>query len=498
MTKKLAEYYKKRNFFKTSEPEANNITNNQNQPIFVVQHHLARKDHYDLRLEWDGALLSWAIPKGPSYDPKDKRLAIKVEDHPLNYADFEGTIPKGEYGGGTVMLWDKGFWACKSNVGECIKKGVVKFTLSGKRLVGSWSLIRLQSKDDKQNIDDNWILVKEKDEYANKTSISNFNTSIKSAKTMSQIQNKKVPNLTAAIYNKINRFLTKPPIDNEIQVGKIRITNPNKVLFDLSNVKKIDLARYYAAAAKRMLPYLKNRITSVVRCPDGVEGECFFKKHLSTISEGISEINILNGDGELEDYFYIENIYGLIFEVQMNTVEFHTWGSRIENLEQPDIIVFDLDPDEGMDIKKVRQGVRDLKKILDNLSLTSFLKTSGGKGYHVVVPFVPSVGWDKFYQFAKNISLLMEQKWPDRYTSNVRKINRKNKIFVDWERNGRGATTVAPYSVRTRTGAKVSMPISWKELSKVTPSGIDIKNALRRLSKPNPWQNFFHTTQKLN
>ena len=162
------------------------------------------------------------------------------------------------------------------------------------------------------------------------------------------------------------------------------------------------------------------------------------------------------------------------------------------------MMVFDLDPDEGLDLQAVRQGVRDLKSVLDKLSLKSFLKTSGGKGYHVVVPFKPKSNWDKFHDFAESIALLMAEKWPDRYTANIRKASRRGKIFIDWARNGRGATSVAPYSLRARPGAKVSMPISWRELDKIAPDGVDMAQALERLKKADPWKDYFNTEQKFD
>lgn len=199
----------------------------------------------------------------------------------------------------------------------------------------------------------------------------------------------------------------------------------------------------------------------------------------------------------MEEYFYIEDVSGLISEAQMGTLEFHTWGSRVENLEKPDIMVFDLDPDEGMDIARVRQGVKDLKSILAELSIQSYLKTSGGKGYHVVVPFQPAASWDVFRDFAKRVAEVMEQKWPDRYTSNIRKEKRKNKIFIDWIRNSRGATSVSPYSIRARKGAKVSMPISWDELDAIAPDGISMADALLKIGKDDPWEDFFQNNQVL-
>ena len=177
----------------------------------------------------------------------------------------------------------------------------------------------------------------------------------------------------------------------------------------------------------------------------------------------------------------------------MNGYEFHIWGSTIDALNRPDMLVFDLDPDETMDIRDVRKGVKDLKSILDEFSLKSFLKTSGGKGYHVVVPLKKHHSWEKFREIAENIAKLMEAKWPEKYTSNIRKDSRKGKIFIDWLRNTKGASSVAPYSLRIRENATVSMPIRWSELDKVKPDEITIEEAIKRLKRKDPWENFFRT-----
>jgi len=163
MTSSLTEYNLKRDFDKTPEPEGG-TQRPQESLRFVVQHHSARRDHYDLRLEYNGVFLSWAVPKGPSYNTRDKRLAVRVEDHPLEYRDFEGTIPKGEYGGGTVMIWDEGFWEPNANVEDGLREGVLKFLLRGRRLKGKWALVRLKGKEG--DAKDNWLWLKEKDEYA--------------------------------------------------------------------------------------------------------------------------------------------------------------------------------------------------------------------------------------------------------------------------------------------------------------------------------------------
>ncbi|NMC56308.1 MAG: DNA ligase, partial [Eubacteriaceae bacterium] len=277
----------------------------------------------------------------------------------------------------------------------------------------------------------------------------------------------------------------------------IKITNPDKIIFDEPAVTKADIVRYYSSVSQRMLPYVESRLLSIVRCPKGISQSCFYKKHPGPSSKGIVTMNVLSSSGEDEEYFYVQSAEGLISEAQMGTIEFHTWGSSIDDIEKPDIMVFDLDPDEEMDIARLRRGVRDTKSVLDELMLKSYLKTSGGKGYHVVVPLTPSSTWDAFHDFARRVAEVMEQKWPERYTSNVRKSSRSNKIFIDWIRNGRGATSIAPYSIRARKGAKVSMPITWNELDKVSPDGVDIADALIRISKADPWEDFFNNNQVL-
>lgn len=811
MDVKLKEYQEKRNFGNTLEPKGTEV-NDEESLKFVVQHHMARRDHYDFRLEWAGVLLSWAVHKGPSYDTREKRLAVQVEDHPLDYRNFEGTIPKGEYGGGIVMLWDEGFWEPYGNVEEGLRKGELKFTLQGRRMKGKWALIRLKGKPG--DTKDNWLLLKEKDEYAKPIDgTSEYITSIRTGRTMEEIEQGDMKKFTVNPFDKVDVQLAKlvnqvpqgddwiyemkydgyrivafvegnqvrlvtrngndyqkrfydiasslinwagsksmvldgemvitdasgktdfqalqnylkngksekltyivfdllaldgkdlrnhtimkrkeiletlikdaPPnlyysryirgmgqesfaaackagmegivgkkVDsiysgsrngdwiklkcekrqefviggyaltdkksrgvsalllgvyedesfiyagragtgmsekdmtvleeefshikrldspfqtppksrtqeeitwlepllvaeikfaewtkenllrqasfqgirtdkspkevkreksekeissgfsvnegegnmegkNSIIIGGVKISNPDKVLYDELMISKADVVRYYEKVLPRMLPYVSHRILTTLRCPKGVSQTCFYKKHPTSESKGIVTFPITNGKGETEEYFYVENGYGILSEVQMGTLEFHTWGSSIGTLEKPDMMVFDLDPDEDMEISRVRQGVLDVKNILNELSLDAYLKTSGGKGYHVVVPLKPSVSWDTFHDFAKGVAVVMEQKWPDRYTSNVRKANRKGKIFIDWIRNGRGATSVAPYSLRGRKGAKVSMPILWEELDTIAPDGIDMKEALLRIAGEDPWKDYFKNQQML-
>ena len=453
---KLSAYNNKRNFDKTKEPMGKR-SKKAKKLRFCIQHHIARKNHYDLRLEWNGVLISWAVPKGPSYNDKDKRLAIMVEDHPIDYRNFEGTIPKGEYGGGTVMLWDKGYWEPIKGYKPNFKEGPIKFILKGSRLKGMWTLVKLK------NDDTSWLLIKDKDEYNLYDDINEFNTSIKTNRTMDEIK------------------------DN---IKHIEITNPDKIIYKKPKVTKMDIVNYYKNVSKRMLPLIENRLISTIRYPSGSKGSSFFKKHFENLHKFLGLKRIKSKKEHQNDYYYIKDINGLIGEVQMNSYEFHVWGCLASDLSHADMLVFDLDPDELLSLKRLREGVKNLKSILDEYELSSFLKTSGGKGYHVVVPLNAKVTWKNARLIAKNIAELMEARWPDKYTSNMKKSKRKGKIFIDWVRNTKGATSVAPYSLRIRKKLTVSMPISWNELDKIKPDEITMEEAIKRLKRKDPWQKF--------
>lgn len=272
---------------------------------------------------------------------------------------------------------------------------------------------------------------------------------------------------------------------------EIKITNPNKIIFSKEKITKLDVINYYIDVANLMLPYVSNRLLSVIRCHEGVEGECFYKKH-PTNDKNMVNIKKIKG----EEYFYIKDIEQLIYQVQMGTIEFHLWGSLASNLNKPNIMVFDLDPDEKLSLIKLREAVLKVKSVLDDLNLISFLKTSGGKGYHIVVPFVETKDWESFYNFSQKIAELVESKWSKTFTTNIRKSEREGKIFVDYLRNNKGSTCVAPYSIRARENATISFPIEWENLSRIAPNEITIKNYKKYLN--NSWGNFFKIKQKLN
>lgn len=272
--------------------------------------------------------------------------------------------------------------------------------------------------------------------------------------------------------------------------GILKISNPDKLVYPKDHITKLDVINYYIDIAPHMLPFLKNRLLSIIRCHDGVKGECFFKKHPTTEKEMVEAFKVKD-----DEYFYIKDISQLVFQAQMGTIEFHPWGSKTTSMDKPDIMVFDLDPAEKLPINKLRDGVLKLKELLDELNLQSFLKTSGGKGYHILVPFSQSKDWESFENFSKQISLLLENRYPDIFTTNIRKEKRKDKIFIDYLRNSKGATCVAPYSLRARDSATISFPIEWEDLDKIKPNEININNYKKYLN--NSLKNIFTINQKL-
>ena len=247
----------------------------------------------------------------------------------------------------------------------------------------------------------------------------------------------------------------------------IEISSPERVIFPELRLTKKDLADYYATLNSLIMVDAADRPMTLIRCPGGRTGECFFQKHdKGTFGPYVKHIPIEESDGSVEDYLYFDDVRGLLASVQMGTIEFHGWGSKIDKVEYPDRLVFDLDPDVGLDFKKVKAAAVRLKVLLEDLGLESFPLLSGGKGIHVVVPLDASKDWPTVKSFADRFSRAISEAEPQTFTANIRKVQRKGRIFLDWLRNQRGATAVMPYSARAREGAPVAAPVTWKELDK--------------------------------
>lgn len=254
----------------------------------------------------------------------------------------------------------------------------------------------------------------------------------------------------------------------------VTISNRDRVLFPESGVTKGVLADYYQAVSEIMLPWTVERPISLIRCPQGRAKKCFFQKHdAGSFGDAVKHVAIREKDGTSEPYLFIENDIGLLTCVQMGTIEFHGWGSRIEDVEKADRLVFDLDPDEGLDFKAVKAAAFDFRKSLAGIGLQTFPMVTGGKGVHVIAPLSPDAEWPAVKDFALRFANAVAATAPDRFTAALSKAKRGGKIFVDYLRNQRGATAVMPYSVRARPNAPVAVPLSWDEL--------------REIDKPSHW-----------
>ncbi|MET3600552.1 non-homologous end-joining DNA ligase [Martelella mangrovi] len=271
-------------------------------------------------------------------------------------------------------------------------------------------------------------------------------------------------------------------------VEGIVITHPDRELFPKAGVRKIDIARHYGRVGARMSVVSGARPVSLLRCPAGIDGECFFQKHAGKgFPEALARIDIAEKDGETGEYFYVAGPQGYIAAAQMGTIEFHGWAARADRLERPDRMVFDLDPDEGLGFAETKKAAFDLKSLLSDIGLEAYAMVTGGKGIHAVVPIRRTVGWEAFTTFARTFAHLMADAQPDRFTATMSKEKRKGRIFIDWLRNERGATAILPYSVRARSGAPVATPVAWDELKDLkSAAAFGLQNMAERLKRDDP------------
>lgn len=506
----LGEYRSKRDFERTKEPSGEKAAAGKGNR-FVVQKHDATRLHYDFRIEMDGVLKSWAVTKGPSDNPEDKRLAVRVEDHPLDYGSFEGTIPESEYGGGTVMLWDEGTWEPLGDAAAGLEDGDLKMRLKGQRMKGEWVLVHMKGRDSKRKSGpdrENWLLIKHKDRYAKdaETLTTRFTKSVSTGRDLEGIakglkSRKRTKTPAKAVWHSDETAASdNSPAMIAAEAAGVKLTNPERVVFPGQGVTKADLVAYYALVAERMLPYIEGRPLSLLRCPQGRSKYCFFQKHdTGGFPDAMKTVKITEKDGTRESYFYIEDVAGLIAGTQMNVLEWHLWGSTQKGIEKPERIIFDIDPDEGLEFSHVREAAADIRKKLEDLGLETYPLVSGGKGVHVIAPLKPKLEWSEIKAFCKGVASQLAEEFPDWFTANMSKAKRKGKLFIDYLRNERGSTAIAPWSSRSRQGAPAAVPVSWDELAEVKAANqFDLMAAAERAKGPDPWKGYFDSRQVIS
>ena len=280
-------------------------------------------------------------------------------------------------------------------------------------------------------------------------------------------------------------------------VEGVRLSNPDKILYPEQGITKSELADYYLAVAERMLPHVARRPVTMVRCPVGQEKKCFYQRHAG--SGVLPELREVTVPGFDDPYLFIENTAGLIAMVQMGTLEVHPWGVTVDVPDKPDRIIFDLDPDEGLGFDAVVRAALEVRERLDALDLTSFVKTTGGKGLHVVVPIAPTTAWAQAKAWSKRLSEALAADAPDRYLTRISKAERVGRLFIDYLRNDPTSTAVAPYSTRSRPGAPVAMPLDWEELGKpLDPAAFTLRSVPEALlARADPWAGMAKVRQSL-
>lgn len=503
----LETYRKKRDFGRTSEPRGKSRRATRPHELsFVVQKHDARRLHYDFRLELDGVLKSWAIPKGPSLDPSVKRLAVETEDHPIEYGDFEGVIPAGEYGGGAVIVWDRGHWRPTGDPQKGYASGRLTFELEGEKLHGAFHLVRTNGNGKAKS----WLLMKSKDASAK----PGTDSQLVEEQPLSAQSGRKVEEVAVdpdRVWHSNRDAKDQPPpaakkrapkrkaaaavkgLNIPEELRSVRMTHPERVLFPEIGVTKAQLALYYAQVAEFMLPHVSQRPLMLVRCPEGVGTQCFHQKHPTQgMSPLIRRAKIQESKGVFET-LYVESAGGLVQLVQNGALEIHTWGSRIDDVEHPDQLTFDLDPDVGLPWPRIVETALEVKRRLEAVELPTFLKTTGGKGLHIVVPIAPELDWDQVKAVCKGFAESMVRVEPERYVATISKAARKGKVLIDYLRNGRGATAACAYSTRSRAEGTVALPIAWSELTEdLRPDQFTLQNVPARLAaqKKDPWRDF--------
>ncbi|WP_410674972.1 non-homologous end-joining DNA ligase [Amycolatopsis sp. cmx-4-68] len=521
--RKLRRYQEMRDFGRTAEP-AGGAAAGPDGHRFVVQRHRARRLHYDFRLELDGVLVSWAVPRGPTLDPKARRLAVHVEDHPIEYADFEGVIPHGEYGGGDVIVWDRGAWQpVEADPARAIEDGTLHFDLDGEKLAGRFVLVRSHRGGDRDGGKEQWFLLHKQDEHAQAGwDAEDHPRSVKSGRT-----NDEVAAAPAARWHG-----DRPAADAEEPVGfpaatddelaalddlgakgrwsvagrELALTNLDKVLFPARDggkpVTKRDLIRYYVTTGPVMLPYLAGRPLNTNRFPQGVTEPGFWQKQVPQHAPDwlTTWRNERAEEDESQRYVVVDSVATLAWLANYGALELHAWTSRAADVDHPTWVLFDIDPGPETSFEEVLQLARLHRTALEHLGLTGRPKVTGQRGIQIWVPIKPDRTFEQTRAWAETVSKTIGRVLPELVSWAWTKDKRRGRARLDYTQNVSNKTLVAPYSVRPRPGAPVSVPLEWDELDdpELAPDRWTVRDVPDRLAKHgDPFAALLGVEQKL-
>ncbi|MFC5728181.1 MULTISPECIES: DNA polymerase ligase N-terminal domain-containing protein [Nocardioides] len=517
----LATYRRKRDFRRTPEPSGGRTRQDgeaSGERRFVVQRHRASRLHYDLRFEIDGVLVSWAVPKGPTLDPSVKRMAVHVEDHPIDYIDFEGVIPKDEYGGGDVIVWDAGTWepAKGEDPAAQLEKGELHAEVHGEKLRGRLVLVRRGEAGDKEQ----WLLLHKKDRHAvegwdpeqHPRSVISGRTNEEVKADPDKLWRSGVPAEEAEV------SLLPDPVSEETIVAleelgeegtweifdrTLKVTNLDKVLFPGDPpVTKREFLAYVARAAPISLPYLEGRAINLHRYPDGAETKGFWHKELPKHApDWLPRWDNPEADpGETQTYLVVDEPAALLWAANFGALEWHPWTSRTTAMHEPTYALVDLDPGERTSWDELLQLARLHRTALEHLGVTARAKVTGKRGIQIWIPIRAGYSFDETRAWTEKLSKTVGKVLPDLVSWKWEKKARGGLARLDYTQNAINKTLVAPYSTRPAAEAPVSVPIGWDELDDpdLRPDRWTIRTVLDRLERRgDPFRTLLGVEQEL-
>ncbi len=522
----LERYQQKRDFSKTPEP-AGAPAASSGAPRFVIQRHRARRLHYDFRLEVDGVLASWAVPKGVTLDPSVRHLAVHVEDHPMDYELFEGVIPDAQYGSGDVIVWDRGTWELHKDedVATAINAGEIHAELFGEKIKGRIVMIRTKGRPGARGGGkDNWLLMHKRDDHA----VEGWDPEAHPRSVLSGRTNDEVaanpewlwtreggeqpahptdPAYAPATPDELADLDTLPEKATWSVAGhEVALTNLDKVLFpaggDGEPVTKRDLVRYHATIAPTLLPYLEGRPLNLNRFPNGSSSKGFWQKQIPAHApDWVTHWDNTEADpGESEQYVVADSTPTLVWLANQAAIELHPWTSRIPEVRTPTYALIDLDPGTETTWDELLVLARLHRTALEHLQVRGYPKVTGQRGIQIWIPIVAGPSFSETRAWVEQISRAVGATAPDLVSWTWTRSDREGRARLDYTQNAINKTLVAPYSARPAPGAPVSVPITWDELDDpdLRPDRWTIRTVLDRLaSRPDPMAPMLADEQRL-